>query len=221
MQTFAQPIDDTSLLAKVASNKNLLIYTNERYVDVKAGATKEDVELGLADKQGDVIMKKHVVTSVPVLFDEIVEVDAPSEEKQLRGSGKIAPNLLFLHLLGVRLTNLSKSGLLTISYLMDTILPFLIMLLVSPFTKPVDRKILDRFYAKFHTPTYQPRERDDKEVEFSIANPQRFEKDKLFPNSSWEMMKPDRMDIMGFLAAFGVAVLLMLLAFGIANIKVP
>lgn len=205
----------------IALNKKLLIYTNERYVNVKAGATKSDIEFGLANKIGDVITKKHVIKSVPVLFEKIIEVDSPSEGKQLRGNGRISPNLFCLHLLGFQLTNFSKSGLMTLSYFMDIILPFVIMILVSLFTKPVDGEILNRFYSKFHTPVHKIREEDDREVKISIANPQRFAKDKLFPNSSLEIIKPNKKIVVGFMVALGVAFLLMLFAFTIAHIKIP
>ena len=95
------------------------------------------------------------------------------------------------------------------------------MILVSLFTKPVDGKILNQFYSKFHTPVHKIREEDDREVKISIANPQRFAKDKLFPNSSLEIIKPNKKIVVGFMVSLGVAFLLMLFAFTIAHIKIP
>jgi len=138
----------------IAKNDYLLQYTSERTITVKAGATENDIKLGLAEKEGDVISKQHTISPVPILFEEIIEEKSENAMKQ-KGSEKIFPNLLMLHLGGINLRGFSKSGLMTISYIMDMLVPFMLMFLVSLFTRPFNADMLSRFYARFHTPVQE------------------------------------------------------------------
>ncbi|MBD3386490.1 sodium:solute symporter family protein [candidate division KSB1 bacterium] len=203
----------------VATHPSLLIYTQERMIEIRAGATAQDVELDLADEIGDVITKKHRIAPTPVLFEQIEE--ETDKMNRRRGSGKIYPNLLALHMIGIDLRHFSRSGLMTLSYALDVIMPFLLMLLISLVTRPVDRNILNRFYSKFHTPVQGDDTNDKEEVKRSIQNPQRFEQEKLFPGSSWEIMKPSRTVYLGFLACIAIALAVMGFAFLMANIQIP
>ncbi len=204
----------------IATHPSLLSYTQERMIEVKAGATAQDVELGQAEEVGDVISKEHRVAPVPVLFENIEEEESMHSSAK-RGKGKLYPNLLALHLMGIDLRPLSRSELMTLSYALDVLMPFLLMILISLCTKPVDAKILNRFFNKFHTPIQKDAEKDRQAVEASIQDPQRFEEDKLFPGSSWEIMKPSKTVYIGFLACFGIALVVMGFAFIIANIQIP
>ena len=203
----------------IATHPSLLVYTQERMIEVRAGATAQDVELGLADEVGDVISKKHRIPPTPVLFENIEGEN--DETNRRRGSGKIYPNLLVLHMIGIDLRHLSRSGLMALSYALDVIMPFLLMLLISIFTRPVHADILNRFYSKFHTPVQEDDTKDKEEVKRSIQNPQRFEQEKLFPGSSWEIMKPSRTVYLGFLACIAIALAVMGFAFLMANIQIP
>ncbi len=204
----------------ISENEHLLKYTNERIIIVNDGATEQDVQSGLADEIGDVIRKEHTVLPVPVLFDDIIR-DKTDQGMQLKGSGKISPNLLILHLFGVDLRGFSKSGLMTISYIIDILAPFILMFLVSWFTTPVSASILNSFYARFHTPVNADLEQDKKEIERSLQDTSRFDDRKLFPNSNWELMKPTPVVFWGFWACAGIAVLVLAFAFLISNIRVP
>ncbi len=203
----------------IATHPSLLVYTQERMIEVKAGATAQDVELGLADEVGDVISKEHRIPPTPVLFENIEETNDATIRRY--GSGKIYPNLLALHMTGIDLRHLSRSGLMTLSYALDVIMPFLLMLLISIFTRPVKADILNRFYSKFHTPVQVDDIKDEAEVKRSIQNPHRFEQEKLFPGSSWEIMKPSRTVYLGFLACIAIALAVMGFAFLMANIQIP
>jgi SSS family solute:Na+ symporter len=204
----------------ISENEHLLKYTNERIIIVNDGATAQDVQSGLADEVGDVIRKEHTVTPVPGLFDDIVR-EKIDQGVQLKGSGKLSPNLLILHLFGIDLRGFSKSGLMTISYIMDILAPFILMFLVSWFTTPVNAGILNRFYARFHTPVHTDLEQDKKEIERSTQDTSRFDDRKLFPNSNWELMKPTPVVFWGFWACAGIAVLVLAFAFLISNIRIP
>ena len=64
------------------------------------------------------------------------------------------------------------------------------------------------------TPVLVDRQKDQQELEWSYANPHRFDYQKMFPNTSWEFCKWDRTDTVGFsialLVAFGIIGLLLL-----------
>jgi SSS family solute:Na+ symporter len=131
------------------------------------------------------------------------------------------PNLFLLSLTGWRLGELSNSLQMTLSYAMDIFVPFLLLLAISLFTKPPDRERVIRFFSRFHTPVFPDREKDKQEVAQSLEDPRRFESQKLFPNSDWEIRKPDRVLTLGFIFCFIVALVIMGFAFLIANIRVP
>ncbi|MFQ6038070.1 MAG: sodium:solute symporter family protein, partial [Candidatus Aminicenantales bacterium] len=76
--------------------------------------------------------------------------------------------------------------------------PFLCLFLISWVTKPVPRMHLDRFFATLHTPVQKTEEEDKRAVAESQRNPLRYEKRKIRPGSSWEVMKPGKVDILGF-----------------------
>jgi SSS family solute:Na+ symporter len=69
---------------------------------------------------------------------------------------------------------------------------------VSSITKPVNKKHLDRFFAKLHTPIQKTHELESKALEESYKNSKKFEKDKIRPGSNWEILKPGKLDILGF-----------------------
>ena len=90
----------------------------------------------------------------------------------------------------------------TIRTLIKTILPFLMLIVVSLLTQPEDKERLDRFYVKMRTEVKTDREEDAREMELSYADPQRYSDRKWFPNSNWELLKCNRVDVIGFSLAF-------------------
>lgn len=62
----------------------------------------------------------------------------------------------------------------------------------------MEKRRLDRFFGKLHTPIQPTLEEDDAAVEHSALHPERFESEKIWPGSNWEILKPGRIDVMGF-----------------------
>jgi SSS family solute:Na+ symporter len=89
----------------------------------------------------------------------------------------------------------------TVRVLIRTILPFLVLVIVSLLTRPVDKDRLDRFFVKMKTEVREDREEDARELALSYARPDRFHHKKLFPNTSWEFHRWNRVDTIGFLLA--------------------
>ena len=131
-----------------------------------------------------------------------------NDEGVLEGFGRLNIDLVLLGKLGFDLSKNPNALNETIRILLRIIIPFLIIMIVGLATKPENERDMDRFYAKMKTLVLIDREADARELDRSYADPHRFDHLKMFPNSSWEMCKWDRTDIIGFsvalLAAFGV-----------------
>jgi solute:Na+ symporter, SSS family len=89
----------------------------------------------------------------------------------------------------------------TIRTLIKIILPFSVIIFVSLLTRPDNAQGLDRFYVKMRTPVSADRQEDDAQMALSYANPQRYQDRLLFPNSSFEFFKWNRVDVIGFVVS--------------------
>jgi len=92
---------------------------------------------------------------------------------------------------------------------------FLLTVLVSLLTKPVDREKLDNFYALVRTPV-----RPGEQVAVPCTLPSDAvvpEKRSLFPNTSLEILIPSRSSVIGFLAGWGCVAAIIYSVYLIAN----
>ena len=112
--------------------------------------------------------------------------------------------LIYDKIPGVDLTKVSNAALKTLEFPFKIIAPFLVMIIASLLTKPNDKKALDRLYVKMKTPVDPVPEKDEAEIEKSYANPDRFDKNKLFPNSNLEFQRPTKYDVIGFITCFAL-----------------
>lgn len=112
--------------------------------------------------------------------------------------------LLYDKVIGYDLTKVRNATLATLDLPFKIIAPFLVMIIASLLTKPNDKKALDRLYVKLKTPVDPVPEKDEAEIEKSYANPDRFDKNKLFPNSNLEFQRPTKYDVIGFLTCFAL-----------------
>ncbi len=112
--------------------------------------------------------------------------------------------LIYEKIPGVDLTKVSNAALKTLEFPFKIIAPFLVMIIASLLTKPNDKQALDRLYVKLKTPVDPVPEKDEAEIEKSYAHPDRFDKNKLFPNSNLEFQRPTKYDVIGFLICFAL-----------------
>lgn len=97
-------------------------------------------------------------------------------------------------------------------FIFDALFPFLLLFLISFLTKPTTKADLDRFFAKMHTPVQKTPEEEKRALAESYRNPEKFGKHKVFPGSKWEILKPTKVDFLGFGGSWilvGVIVLLL------------
>jgi len=69
-----------------------------------------------------------------------------------------------------------------------------------------------------HTPVQKTPEEEKKALEDSYENPEKFKKDKILPKSNWEILKPTKLDLLGFGGSWvivGIIILLLLLMISI------
>ena len=109
----------------------------------------------------------------------------------------------------------TPAQLLTTRYLVDFLLPVLVLVVVSLLSRPTDPIRVARFYARMKTPVASNLDEDAKAVEASYANPTRYDHLKLFPNSNWEFTKWDKRDTIGFLCCCGLVGVVLLVFKGV------
>jgi Na+/proline symporter len=180
------------------TNESLTVMTNPKIVSMKTKATSWDVESGLAEKTGEIITKTHTIAPVACFFEKIAHTDPYDSSSPLGGVGSFKPEIYIVSKLGLDVRNMTPPILETIRFSFDGIFPFIILFIVSIFTKKTDTEKLDRFYVKMKTEVQPTPEQDEAELEISYANPKRFDHLKLFPKSDWEFCKWTKIDTIGF-----------------------
>jgi hypothetical protein len=205
-----------SSIPALARSETLTAMTRERVVMQEAEATADDVRAGLATAVGQTITKQRRVEPVSVYFEEgVVRVDPKDPNSPRTGKGLFRTEVYLLKLLGFDVQGFSSAQLLTTRYVVDALLPILLLIVVSYLTRPADPARVARFYARMKTPVAATLELDAKEVEASYANPARFDHLKLFPHTNWEFTKWDKTDTLGFLACCALVGVVLLVFKGV------
>jgi SSS family solute:Na+ symporter len=193
-------------------NPTFLRETQSKVVRYTTSALKGDVEQGNADFIGQSIPKQHVIEPVGVYFESVARIDPSDPDSAKVGLGRFHAELWVLSWFGIDFSEFKKSQLVAIRFFFDALFPFVFLFLISFFTKPAPTPNLDRFFAKLHTPVQKTEEDDRKALQESFENPGKFEKDKIKPGSNWEIMKPTKLDALGFGGSWilvGVIILLL------------
>jgi len=97
------------------------------------------------------------------------------------------------------------------AYLIAIYLPtsYILMIVGSLLGPRTAEEKLDAFYARVHTPVSRNRSEDQKNVQESLGQPRKFEQYKLIKWRDLELLRPGKVDSVGFLVAWGwVAVIL-------------
>ncbi len=192
-------------------NPAFLAETRPRVVSLEAEARTEDVEAGRAARVGQRISRTHRLEPVGIFFERVARQDPSNPGSPKVGFGRFEAEVWVLSLAGVDFSSFTKAQLVTTRFLFDALFPFLLLFLISLVTRPVPRADLDRFFSLIHTPVQATPEADARAVAESRADPGRFEKHKLRPGSAWEIMKPARIDLIGFFGSWLVVGLILFL----------
>src|SRR5690606_27875625 len=114
--------------------------------------------------------------------------------------GRLHTELLLLRAVGVDVADFSPAGRLGGRFLVDAVLPIVLLMLASLLTRPPERDRVDQFFGKLKTPVGATPELDAAAIAETRRNPHRFDHLKLMSHSSWEWTRWDRIDALGFTA---------------------
>jgi SSS family solute:Na+ symporter len=233
---FLLPVILPAIFPSLRSNQYLAKLTNPQPIVRQYRAHQMDLQL--RDKQIETWDKLNAVgkTTVPrpgplvagQRFERVYQIKPKSvfwmqgvkrnNNGDITGYGMLNVDLALLDKMGVDLSKFPYALNESIRVLFRVIIPFGVLIIVSLVTRRDDKVLLDRFYVKMKTPVQKGYEADNREMEISYANPQRFDHLKLFPNSQWELSKWDKTDVVGFLISVAVALAIVGLLYVIATI---
>ena len=131
------------------------------------------------------------------------------------------PNLFVLHALGVNLGQISHSMLMTMTFLLDIIMPFFLLFVLSQFSSAPDKATIQSVFARLRTPVSLNPRHDEELIRKYEDDPHAYDSKKMFPNSNWEIMKPDRVTVLGFWGCFAIALAVLGFAVLIGNVSWP
>ncbi len=171
---------------------------------------KSEGERPLILNTGDKFEKMVLLPKKSIFWSEGIDYS----NGQAVGKGYLKVELIALDRMGWDLSKNSYSLNETLTFLFRIIFPFMILMLVAYFTKPLDKAVLDQFYGKMLTPVVGTHEDDDRAMALTCASPTRFNHLKIFPGSNWEFRKWNREDWVGvILSSLAVMSVVALLVF--------
>jgi SSS family solute:Na+ symporter len=195
------------------TNPAFLQKTKAYITEFTTPATQDDVERGLAEEPGDPVEKSIRVEPRGIFYEKVARQDPDNPNSPMIGIGRFEAELWVLSWFGIDFTTFKKSQLVALRFFFDALFPFLVLFVFSFITKPVDKKRLDYFYGKVHTPVQPTPEEEEKAIAYSAAHPEVYDKQKLFKETSnWEILKPSKIDLLGFGGSWvmvGVIILLL------------
>jgi len=127
---------------------------------------------------------------------------------RLEGRGSFNLELYLIDRFGFNLAARPLAFNEALRLLLEALLPFFVLVVVSRCTRTRDIAGVDRFYAKMKTKVQADPAADASELALSYADPHRFDGNRLFPGSNWEFCRWDREDGVGFLICAGIALAL-------------
>ncbi|MDO8542958.1 MAG: sodium:solute symporter family protein [Opitutaceae bacterium] len=133
-----------------------------------------------------------------VYFESVIRSDSSNPNSPLQGRGRLHTELLVLRAVGVDVAGFSPGGRLAGRFLVDALVPLVLLFGVSLVTRAPDRRLVEQFYGKMKTPVAPTPEQDVIAVEETRRDPGRFDHQKLRPKSSWEFTRWDATDTIGF-----------------------
>lgn len=202
----------------IRTAENLLLETPAQETMINTGALIEDVEAGRADRVGQTIKKRYVIEPVGVFFEQVVRENPDDPHSPKIGLGRFHAELWVISWFGVDLTRFSKAALVAMRFAFDALFPFVLLFLISLVAKSARKETLDSFFSKMHTPVQLPLERDAEIVAANAKNPEIFEKDKIWPGSNWEILKPGWQDYAGFFGSWAMVGVIILVLWLVVSV---
>jgi solute:Na+ symporter, SSS family len=139
-----------------------------------------------------------------VYFDAVVHQRADDVRSSLVAKPGVLNNRFnfeawLIGRIGVDVARLTPNQRFTLQFFFDGLFPFAVLFFVSLCTRPTDPVRVANFYGKMKTPVGATEEAEAAGLAETRRQPARFDQTKLFPRSSWEFCRWDRVDTVGFL----------------------
>jgi solute:Na+ symporter, SSS family len=202
----------------IKNNPRFLLETNAKPVIVSTSALQSDVIAGRAQKVGETISKNHTIEPVGIFFESVAKLNPDDPGSIKTGLGRFQAEIWIISWFGVDFTSWSKPQLTAARFFFDALFPFIILFLLSFLTRQGDKNHLDRFYAKMYTPVQATPEEDEEALRTAYQNPGMYDNRKLFKKSNWEMLKPGRIDFIGFFGSWGLVGIIVFLLWLVVTI---
>src|SRR5512136_2546033 len=136
--------------------------TKAQTVVITTKAVREDVAAGRATSVGEIIRKDHVNPPEGICFEKVVRIDPKDPASPKAGLGRFHAEIWVLSWLGIDFSGFSKAQLSAVRFGFDALFPFILLFLLSAFTRPVPKTDLDRFFARVHTPVQPTAEAEER-----------------------------------------------------------
>jgi len=128
-----------------------------------------------------------------------------NENGVMTARGYFFPELILIQKLGFQLQYQPYALNETIRMIIRLLFPFLLLIVVSLLTKPQNDKQTLEFFIKMRTRVRGfGNEVDHQDVQNAIKNQEATKGFLLFPNSSFEIYKWNRQDVVGFFISIGI-----------------
>jgi SSS family solute:Na+ symporter len=159
-------------------------------------ATQYDIDAGLASELGQVFSFTDRARTKPVFFTELIT----NEDGRVYGAGSFRPEIYLLSVIGFNVAELSIAQIDACSVILPIGLPMLIMYLAARLTRPMDKRLLDLFFARMITPATGSHKDDLKKIAETGANFEQYRDRLVFRNSDWIIAKPTTFQLSGLVA---------------------
>jgi SSS family solute:Na+ symporter len=199
-------------------NEKFLVETRSKNVVVRTGALQSDVQNGRADHIGQVIEKEHLIAPAGIFFESIARTNPEDPGSEKAGLGRFHAEIWIMSWFGIDFTSWTKPGLTAARFFFDAFFPFLLLFLISFVTRPEEKGHLDRFYAKMYTPVQSSKDEDMLALESAYADPGKYDDRKLGAKYGWEMLRPKRIDYIGFFGSWALVGAIIFLLWLVVNI---
>jgi solute:Na+ symporter, SSS family len=140
-----------------------------------------------------------------IFFESVVRSQPNDVSSSLEGRGRFHLELFILDRLGWNMSDKTASTRFAARFFFDGLLPFALLLVVSYATRQPPKALVDQFYGKMKTPVGLTPQLEEATMAETLRAPHRFDHRKLFPGTSWEFTKWDRVDTVGFLICCAVS----------------
>jgi SSS family solute:Na+ symporter len=201
------------------SNPAFLQETRAQVRWVETGAVRADLAAGRAGAVGERIRKQVVLEPAAIFYERIARVSPEDPASPRIGIGRFHAEIWVLSWFGIDFSGWSKAQLNAARFFFDALFPFLFLFGLSLVTRPVPKPDIDRFFAKMHTPVQPTPEAEARALAAAYADPDMYRSRKIWPRSSWEIMKPGWKDVLGFGGSWVLVGVILVLLWLMVNIR--